>query len=101
MARKAANRATNVNAVLLACERSKVLFSLDQQQQHRKTSLMPRKKEKVRANDVEEVYEVEDILDDRYNPKVDTLRKSRHTHVKIALIIYLRLYLNIAAPQSI
>lgn len=77
MARKAANRATNVNAVLLACERSQILFSLDQQQRKQQkqqhfTTSMPKKKESVRAND-NEVYEVEDILDDRLNPKVSML----------------------------
>lgn len=74
MARKAANRATNVNAVLLSCERSNILFSLDQQQrqhQQRKITSMPRRKESVRVDDTEsEVYEVEDIRDDRLDPKV-------------------------------
>ena len=71
MARRAANRATNVNAVLLSCERSKILFSLDQQQrQQRQSTLMPKKKEGVSASDDNEVYEVEDIRDERLDPKV-------------------------------
>ena len=70
MARKAAKQAANVNAVLLACERSRVLFSLDQQQQQDQTSSMPKQRKEVSAIDNSEVYEVEDILDDRLDPKV-------------------------------
>ena len=81
MARKAAKRATNVNAVLLACERSHILFSFDQQQrqkenQERHTS-MPKKNERVCAKQDSEVYEVEDILDDRLDPKVSMLPITR------------------------
>ena len=76
MARKAANRATNVNAVLLACERSQIFFSLDhqEQQQKRNNISMPRKNTKRHAQQESEVYEVEDILDDRVEPKVNILR---------------------------
>ena len=79
MARKAANRATNVNAVLLACERSQILFSFDQQQQrHQKRhTSMPKKSERVRAKQDSDVYEVEDILDDRLDPKVGMLHITR------------------------
>lgn len=90
MARKAANRATNVNAVLLACERSQILFSLDQQQRkHHPTSPMPKKGKQVSANDDSEVYEVEDILDDRVNPKVSMLYApyNADTHTHLVLII--------------
>ena len=78
MARRAAYRATNVNAVLLSCERSKILFSLDQQQrQQRQSTLMPKKKESARANDDNnEVYEVEDIRDERLDPKVNKLHRT-------------------------
>lgn len=70
MARRAANRATNVNAVLLSCARSNILFSLDQQQQQHQTTSMSKKKGRVRATKDTDVYEVEDIRDDRFNPKV-------------------------------
>ena len=83
MARRAANRCTNVNAVLLACERSQIVFSFDQQQEHqRHHTSMPRKREGLRAKQDSEVdvYEVEDILDDRLDPKVGMLHITRDIH---------------------
>lgn len=93
MARRAANRATNVNAVLLSCERSKILFSLDQQgRQQRQSTLMPKKKESARANDDNnEVYEVEDIRDDRLDPKVSKCTTQREIcviHIDSVIIRY-------------
>ena len=80
MARRAANRCTNVNAVLLECERSQIVFSFDQQQQHQgRDTSMPKKREGVRAKHDSEVYEVEDILDDRLDPKVRMLIDTRES----------------------
>jgi len=89
MARKAAKHAANVNAVLLACERSRVLFSLDQQQSQKQdqTSSMPKQRKEAPANDESEIYEVEDILDERLDPKVCTLHIAPDVHKAAATVV--------------
>ena len=64
--RKAANLATNVNAVLFACERSRVLFSKGRLIQVE----TPMPKKRKQKDDDDDVYEVEDILADAYDKKV-------------------------------
>lgn len=80
MARKAAKRATNVNAVLLACERSQIFFSLDHQQEQQQKQHPTSMPKRAPAKEDSEVYEVEDILDDRLDPKVGMVHIARDIH---------------------